>query len=141
MKYAFFNQDGRIDTAHNDDTVKDVPAGAKELTDDQWNKRFDLRLQGDELIDDPLPAPVPVTIVPNRVSMRQARLALLQAGLLDDVAAAIEAMQSPQKEAAQIEWEYSQEVHRDKALVLALAPALGLDAAALDQLFITAATL
>jgi hypothetical protein len=78
---------------------------------------------------------------PSVVSMRQARLALLQAGLLDDVTAAIEAMPSPQKEAAQIEWEYSQEVHRDKPLVQALAPALGLDDDAIDQLFITAASL
>jgi len=95
----------------------------------------------EEFLEEGHPDLIEQPVIPLRVTMRQARLALLQAGLLDDVAAAIEAMQSPQKEAAQIEWEYSQEVHRDKALVLALAPALGLDHAALDQLFITAATL
>lgn len=119
---------------------------------DSQNKVYAYESDGsqDEYID---PELVPITqeaanlllieppTIPSRVTMRQARLALLGAGLLDDVLAAIEAMPSPQKEEAQIEWEYSQEVQRDKALVLALAPALGLDDAALDQLFIQAATL
>jgi len=86
----------------------------------------------------PAPKPPPV---PGVVSMRQARLALLQAGKLQDVDAAIAALPSPDKEQAQIEWEYAAEVKRDSALVAQLAPALGLDAAALDALFITAATL
>tara|TARA_R110001599_G_scaffold171353_1_gene362444 strand:+ start:462026 stop:462451 length:426 start_codon:yes stop_codon:yes gene_type:complete len=79
--------------------------------------------------------------VPQEVTMRQARLALLGVGLLDSISTAIDFLPSPQKEAARIEWEYSQAVQRDKALVLALAPALGLSDADLDQLFITAATL
>ncbi len=73
------------------------------------------------------------------VTMRQARLVLNAAGLLDDVAAAIAALSEPAKTAAQIEWEYSQEVHRNHGLVLSLAPALGLDDAALDALFTAAA--
>lgn len=86
------------------------------------------------------PAPVP-TPVPSVVSMRQARLALLQAGKLAEVNAAIAALPSPDKEQAQIEWEYATEVERDSALVAQLAPALGLNAAALDALFTTAAAL
>ena len=78
---------------------------------------------------------------PQVVTMRQARLALLGVGKLDNVAAAIASLPSPQKEAAQIEWEYSTEVKRESALVTQLAPALGLDAAALDALFTQAATL
>ena len=70
--------------------------------------------------------------------MRQARLALLGAGLLDDVGAAIAALPSPQKEAAKIEWEYSQEVQRHNGFVAQLGPVLGLDAAALDALFVAA---
>lgn len=85
--------------------------------------------------------PVPEVIVPQYVSMRQARLALLGAGMLSAVTAAINALPSPQKEAAQIEWEYSQEVFRFKPLVLALAPALGLSSAQLDSLFVAAAQL
>ena len=54
--------------------------------------------------------------------MRQARLALLGAGKLAEVNTAIAAMPGAAGEAARIEWEYSGEVHRDKALIQALAP-------------------
>lgn len=82
-----------------------------------------------------------VASVPSKVTMRQARLALLGANLLASVTTAIEALPSPQKEAAQIEWEYSQEVERNRGLVLSLGTALGLTARQLDDLFTTAATL
>lgn len=74
--------------------------------------------------------------------MRQARLALVAVGLLDAVTEAISEIADPaQKKAAQIEWEYSATVRRQQPLVLALAPALGLDSAAIDQLFIAAQAL
>ena len=73
--------------------------------------------------------------------MRQYRLALLQAGLLSVVSAAIESLPSPQKEAAQIEWEYSQEVQRHHRLVPLMGAALGLSEEQIDQLFILGATL
>ncbi len=79
--------------------------------------------------------------VPAYVTMRQARLALLTMGKLGDVAAAIESLPSPQKEAAQIEWEYSSAIFRDKPLVQTLGPLLGLSETELDDLFILAATL
>lgn len=81
--------------------------------------------------------PDPVVIVPEVVSMRQARLALLAAGLLDDVEAAI----SVGPRAAQIEWEYATEVQRDYGLVLEIAPVLGLTDRQLDDLFVAAASL
>lgn len=80
-------------------------------------------------------------VVPRAVTMRQARLALLQAGLLPAVNAAVSSMEGAAGEAARIEWEYSQEVQRDKALVLALAPVLGFSEAQLDALFVAAAAL
>jgi hypothetical protein len=80
-------------------------------------------------------------VIPQSVTMRQARLALLAQGLLPLIDAAIAAMPSPQKEAAQIEWQYSSTVERNKPLVQALGPALGLTDASLDQLFVTAAGL
>lgn len=85
--------------------------------------------------------PDPIVIVPERVTMRQARLALHAAGLLTQVEAAIEAMPEPPRTAARIEWDYSSEVHRNKPFVLQLGAALGLDSAAMDNLFVTAATL
>lgn len=90
----------------------------------------------------PLPAdPPPPLGVPQAVTMRQARLALLAAGKLSQVAAAIAAMPSPAKEQAGIEWEYSTEVQRNRPFVLQLGAALGLDDAALDALFTAAAQL
>ena len=79
--------------------------------------------------------------VPQSITMRQARLALLNAGLLDDVEAAIITMDEAQRAQTQIEWEYAQTVERDNALVAALGPKLGLDDAAIDSLFSMAATL
>ena len=75
------------------------------------------------------------------VSMRQARLALLQAGKLADVDTAIAALPSPSKEAAQIEWEYATEVKRTSSLVQSLTPALGLSDVEMDGMFKLAATL
>ena len=88
----------------------------------------------------PLPEPAPPAVPPS-VTMRQARLALLGAGLLASVDAAIDSLPSPQKEAARIEWEYATEVQRSSGLVPMMAAALGLDDAALDALFIEAAAL
>lgn len=87
------------------------------------------------------PAPPPPPVVPSAVTMRQARLALLGAGLLSSIDAAIAALPSPQKEAAAIEWEYSQEVQRHNGFVSLLAPALGLTDAQTDALFLQAKTL
>ena len=84
----------------------------------------------------PPPPPPPVVYVPPAITMRQARLTLLAAGLLDDVEAAINALPEPQKSAAKIEWEYSNEVQRHNGFVSALAPALGLSEAQLDTMFI-----
>ena len=92
------------------------------------------------VVETPEPPPPP-TVAPASVTMRQARLALLGAGLLDDVEAAIAALPSPQKEAARIEWEYSQDVQRHNGFVSVLAPALGMTEAQTDALFIAAAGL
>lgn len=77
--------------------------------------------------------------VPASVTMRQARLALLAAGKLSAVESAIAALPDPPKTAAQIEWEYSNEVQRHNGFVSQLGPALGLSDDDLDALFIAAA--
>ena len=81
--------------------------------------------------------PAPPTPVPHSVTMRQARLALLAAGLLDLVETAI-AGAGP---AAKIEWDYATEVQRSAGLVPAMATALGLTDEQIDALFVTASTL
>lgn len=79
--------------------------------------------------------------VPSRVTMRQARLALHAAGLLQSVEAAINAMPEPPQTAARIEWDYASEVHRASEFVGMLGGALGLDEQGLDDLFFAAAAL
>jgi hypothetical protein len=76
-------------------------------------------------------------VAPSVVSMRQARLALLQSGLLSTVSAAIVAG----GEADQIEWEYATEVNRNQPLVQNMKAGLGLTEKDLDNLFILAASL
>lgn len=79
--------------------------------------------------------------MPHEVTMRQARLALLGIGVLAQVAPAIDALEGIERETARIEWDHSSVVHRNSPLVVMMGAALGLDDSALDQLFITAATL
>lgn len=92
----------------------------------------DLWVEGATVSVSPHPAPAP-----SSVHMRQARLALLQAGLLPQVQAAVAAA----GEAAQIEWEYAHEVRRDSPLVQSLSASLALSDAQLDGLFILASSL
>lgn len=84
--------------------------------------------------------PLP-SFVPPVVSMRQARLALLGAGLLASVNSAVASMTGPSGDAARIEWEYAATVKRNSPLVSGLSSALSLTTEQLDALFTTAATL
>ena len=79
--------------------------------------------------------------VPQSVTMRQARIALLRAGLLDKVDAAIAALPAPDGDEARITWGYASEIRRDGPLIGQLAPGLGLTDQVIDGLFIEAATL
>jgi len=88
-----------------------------------------------------LPYVEPPTPIPQVVTMRQARLALLSQGLLSSVESAIDTLEDPPKSEVRIEWEYSQTVERDRPFVTLLGNALGLDKAGLDDLFTLAATL
>lgn len=88
-----------------------------------------------------VPYVAPPPVIPNIVSMRRARLALLGAGLLDSVNTAVASMAGVEGEAARIEWEYATEVDRNSALVGGLAQMLALTPAQLDSLFTTASTL
>ncbi len=83
----------------------------------------------------PEPADPPPPIIVTSVTMRQARLALLQSGLLTQVSASIT------DPAALIEWEYAQTVERNSPLVQQIATGLSLDEQQLDSLFTLAATL
>jgi len=73
--------------------------------------------------------------------MRQARLALLSAGLLDTAQGIIDALPMPARSQAQIEWEYALSVRRDHPLVaLMISEGLATEAE-VDGLFVAAAEL
>ena len=93
---------------------------------------YALALTGEVAPADPVVIPIPQS-----VTMRQARLALLSAGFLDSVEVAI----TGAGPAAKIEWEYAQEVQRAAGLVPAMATALGMTELQIDALFIAASAL
>lgn len=103
----------------------EVPAGISPAEGWTWD--------GNAFAPSPPAAPPPV----QAVTMRQARLALLATGKLDDVEAAIAA--APR--AVRIEWEYATQIERASPIVAAIAAELDLDEAALDALFAAAAQL
>ena len=75
--------------------------------------------------------------VPQQVTMRQARLALLSAGLLDDVEMVIGAAGRE----AQLEWEYAAVVERSNLAVATVQQQEALTDAQIDDLFREAAKL
>ena len=82
----------------------------------------------------PEPADIPPVVIPT-ISMRQARLALLAEGLLDDVEAALS---TPEYK---IWWEYSTVVERNNYLVNDVLKILGKSDEEIDQMFIGASQL
>lgn len=77
------------------------------------------------------PTPPPATATPY-----QARMALLGAGLLDQVEALMLHPDTPQ--AAKIAWEYATVIDRNSAFIESLGPALGLTEEDIDALFVAA---
>lgn len=75
--------------------------------------------------------------VPPSITPRQARLVLLNAGLLD----AVEAILAQLGRATQITWEYATELKRTDPLLLGMAahPSINLNSEQVDDLFIAAA--
>lgn len=90
-----------------------------------------------EIVDIPDAAPISV-VVPTAVPMRNARLALLSAGLLAQVESMISSLPGDDGIAARINWEFAQTVRRDDQLVASMWVALGKTEAELDALFIAA---
>lgn len=61
-----------------------------------------------------------------RLTARQLRLGLLHLGKLAGVPVAISALPSPDKEQAEIEWQFASEFRRTHPLIVQLIPILGL---------------
>lgn len=84
----------------------------------------------------PYNAPIIKIVVPKAITMRQARLHLLDIGLLDDV----EALVSLDRRWG-IEWEYASEVLRTSPLIDAIKKHLTLTDEQVDTMFIEASVL
>lgn len=87
------------------------------------------------------PTAPPAVIVPQRITARQAQLALLNAGLLDDVDTIIEALPANVRAHVRIEWDRATHVERGSTVTQMVATALGLTGAQVDALFVAAAGL
>lgn len=124
-----------------------MPEDVVEITTEQYKELLSGQSDGKLITygDDGFPLlsdrpPIPLQI-PQKVTMRQARLALHNTGKLTAVEAAINALPEPPRSATRIEWDYSSEVHRGKEFVAMMGQALNLSNGELDDLFILAATL
>jgi hypothetical protein len=108
---------------------------------DERNRDYREYLAWVEAGNEPLPPdPVPV-VVPQTVSMAQARLALIGAGLFSAIDAGLKALPEPQRTTALTAWEYAPTVSRNGALVTTLAGQFGLTETQLDDLFTAAAAI
>lgn len=87
------------------------------------------------------PEPIEEVQTVRVVSMRQARLALLQQGRLNQVKEAIAALTGPEGDYARIEWEYSTTVDIKSPLVDSIVSVLGFTPEEVQGLFNLAATL
>lgn len=96
---------------------------------------------GDVLTNGEFVSPPQIASIPREVTMRQARQALILAGLDEAVEAAIDAIPGTAGKLARAEWNNSQVVQRSRPLVSQLGDAIGLTPKQIDDLFITAATL
>ncbi len=136
MKYAFIQNDIAVEVVQTDPFMLFVEPYAAKFVEVDESCQTGHKLENGEWV-----APLPIVYIPQEVTMRQARLALLDAGLLANVQPAITSLPEPDKTKAQIEWEYSNALQRSNPFVTVLGTALGLNSEALDNLFITAAKL
>lgn len=91
----------------------------------------------------PIPEPEPEQpVVPESVTQRQARLALLQMGKLNEAEAALQAIEDAVlRKAALIEWEYADIIRRDHPLIAQIATALEITEQEIDELFLLAGSI
>jgi hypothetical protein len=92
-----------------------------------------------EEVDDSVPpiAPPEPSDVPDAVTPRQARLALLEAGLLDQVEQSVTAAGG----ATKIAWDFASLIERQDPLIISIGAALNLTDDQIDVLFKYAATI
>ena len=55
MRFAMLDAGGLVLSAHNDETIAELPEGAAPLDKDQWEHRFYLRWDGEKWNEIPAP--------------------------------------------------------------------------------------
>lgn len=119
-----------------DSATQEVTEGQPEQRDGLWYQTWEVRdLTAEEIAEHRK------SMIPESVTMRQCRIALLDAGLLDAVKSSIVTMPGTDGERARIDWEYAQEVRRDWPLIGYMAGDLGLADEQVDSLFMAAAAI
>jgi hypothetical protein len=136
MKYAHIKNNVAIDVIQTDPFMVFVPSYAQQFEEVDESCCVGMVLEDGVWVIPPVIIPIP-----QEITMRQARLVLLERGLLANVQPAIDSLPEPNKTKAQIEWEYSNALQRDNPFVTTLGTALGLSSDDIDNLFITASRL
>ena len=120
-------------------TFGEAPTGSFDAGDFEFlHDPDEYEVQGNSIVHVGPSAEKIAAALPKTVTMRQARLALLQSSLLVTVTDAINASTD---EALKIEWEYATEVKRDWPSLISLSTGLGMTDTDLDNIFLLASTL
>ncbi|MDN4591254.1 hypothetical protein DBA29_22485 [Xenophilus aerolatus] len=124
-----------------------MPADAVEITRARYESLLSEQAAGKLITADAAGHPIATVRpalapqVPSQVSQRQAHLALLEVGLLDDAEALIAGISDPiERRRAEIEWK-APTYERGSPFLQQLAAQLGLTPGRLDELFIQAGQL
>lgn len=138
MKFAVFDADG-FPLAFYDEEIhgENIPAEAVQIAELEWREFIDnqgYRRMVDGKVE-PYEPPPAVPPFPSVVSAAQAKIALFNAGLLDQVKAIVTAHPY---EIVRLWYENAGVWERGNAYVQALGAELDLDDAAIDALFIAA---
>ena len=142
MTYSFDSFGWYTSTAIAGRTTDKIPQNTSETTTPGALRS---NYTGYEWVELPYVTPVytpPPRVIPEAVTRRQARQALVLAGKFDLVQVAFDAIPDPlQRQLMQIEWDDSLDFERNRSSLMAIGAAIGLTSADIDDLFITAKTL
>jgi hypothetical protein len=86
--------------------------------------------------------PLPLETIDTSVTARQMRTAIIMSGIsIETIESVLNSQDEPTRSIANVAWNHSYRFHRDNALVISLAPAMGLTVEELDELWVLARSL